>query len=244
MFKIRDFIHRIFLVLVILLSTALSLPGILSEYMADDYFFNGALYSPDAPFGYYDFAKKNKAAGVDAWWSSPHLKRRFFRPLSSLSLHLDFTVWPNRPLPGHLHSVLWYILLLIGGYRIFELCLSRSATKWATLLFSIGMVHAWTAGWIAARHAVMGGAFAIWSAYTFLVWRRQGRVRYGIASAGLFVLGLSSSEVALSVLGFALSHEVIFATQPLKRRMRSVAPTIGALRPRRGPHRMRCEVPP
>jgi hypothetical protein len=219
--------HPRFLAMVVLASIVLTLPAILSGYMADDYFFTGGVFLPDAPFGYYNFTEQNVETEIQQWWSSPRFKMRFFRPLSSLTLHLDFGVLRLGPLAAHLHSVLWFVLLLIGAHLIFVKCLDVKAAKWATVMFSLSVMHCWSAGWIAARHAVVGGAFATFAAYAYLVWREDGRLKYGVASAGLFVLGLLSTKVALSFLGFAISYEAIFSKRPWSDRLRSAAPFLG-----------------
>jgi hypothetical protein len=194
--------------------------------MADDFFFTGGAFEPDRPFGYYNFTEQNVATEIQPWWTSPRFKVRWFRPLSSLTLHLDFAVI-GHPLLAHLHSVLWFVLLLLGSYRIFASVLSEKASRWAMALFSLSVIHAWGVGWIAARHALMGGTISVWAAYTYLLFRSRGRRRDAISSAVLFATGLLTSEVSLCLFGFVLSYELVASRHPFANRCKAAAPVVG-----------------
>src|SRR5687767_6253480 len=71
-----------------------------------------------APWDLYTFASGAEEArlmmeqGAFPWYTDPDFAIAFFRPLSSLSLWLDHTLWPNNTAVMHLHSMLWYTLLL------------------------------------------------------------------------------------------------------------------------------------
>lgn len=172
-------------------------PAIVADLMNDDYFFNSPLLEPDAPFGYYDFMPSRDAPTVP-WWGAEGFQVRFFRPLSSLALHLDFTVSPNSALFGHLHSAVWLVVLLLGAFALFDRMLEPSVRRWAAPILAMGLFTAWAAGWISARHAIMGGTFAVWAATLFIDGLRTGgRLRYSL-SLVLFILGLMSSESALA----------------------------------------------
>jgi hypothetical protein len=58
----------------------------------------------------------------------PEFKITFFRPLSSATRHLDFQAWGS-PVLAHLHSALWFVILLLLEPRI---------AKWAMLFFALG----------------------------------------------------------------------------------------------------------
>ena len=108
--------------ILVLVSVALSLPAVLSGWMNDDYFFDTPLYETDAPFGYYSFMERFEEARLQPWWTSPEYKLRFLRPLASLTLHLDFTLFGSHPLGAHLHSLFWSIVLLLGGSPLVTRC--------------------------------------------------------------------------------------------------------------------------
>ncbi len=213
-----------FTVVVVLVSLALSTPALLAGYWMDDYYFDSKVVKLDAPFGYYEFGDKLDKAGVSPWWASPEFRVSFFRPLSSATLHADFHVWNASPRYAHLHSALWFVLLLLGAVRLLRTLLPHKAARWAAVIFAISSVHAFTVGWIAARHAVVGGALSVWSLLYYLQWRQQGHNKHRIFAVVLFGLGLLASETALTVVALVLAYELLGVTDFWKRRLVAAAP--------------------
>jgi len=215
-----------FTAVLIAVSLGISLPALLSGYLWDDYFFTSRLIEGHSPFGYYDFGQTMRHSGLGPWWTSPGFTVRFFRPLSSATLHLDFAVWNAGPVSAHLHSAAWFSLLLVGAVRLLRTLLPVSTAKWAAVFFAVSSSHAFTVGWISARHAAVGGAFAVWSVLYYVYWRQRGKRRDAVISLGLFGLGLLSSETALSVAGVVLAYELAGAAGPLGSRLKAAAPTL------------------
>lgn len=211
--------------ILVLVSVALSLPAVLSGWMNDDYFFDTPLYETDAPFGYYSFMERFEESRLQPWWISPDYKLRFLRPLASLTLHLDFTLFGSSPLGAHLHSLFWSIVLLLGGFSVLRRVLPQREAGWAMVIFTFAICHAWGAGWIAARHAVLGGALAAWSAAFYLRWRMGAGRHHGAISLILFLLGLTAGETALSLAAFVLCYEVAGSKGSRRERLLSLAPT-------------------
>ena len=127
---------RYWIVIVLIVAILLYIPFLFSGFFQDDYGFR-LQFSPDVfekynippevakgmrngPLNLYGFSwdasarlgfEKNK--GFAPWWASEQIKTNFFRPLSSLTLALDFSLWPDRPLLMHVHSLLWFCLLIV-----------------------------------------------------------------------------------------------------------------------------------
>ena len=173
-------------VVLLVLSAALSMPAVLSGWMNDDYFFDTALYETDAPFGYYDFIARFKESHLLPWWVDSDFKLRFFRPLSSLTLHLDFTSWGSSAFGAHVHSLIWSLLQIFGGFLLLGRVLPRREARLAMIIFTLAICHAWGAGWVAARNGVVGGAFAVWSAYFYIRWRQSKEGRFAVGAFGLY----------------------------------------------------------
>jgi hypothetical protein len=73
-------------------------------------------------------------AGMLPWWTDPAVKLAFWRPLSSLTHVLDWTLWPRAPLWMHAQSLLWFALALVAV-----------AASYRRLFGGVGGA-AWTAG--------------------------------------------------------------------------------------------------
>jgi hypothetical protein len=213
--------------ILLLISAVLSLPAVLSGWMNDDYFFDTTLYETDAPFGYYRFMERFDEARLQPWWVSAEYRLRFLRPLASLTLHLDFSLFGGSPLAAHLHSLLWSLVLLLGGFALLRRVLPARESSWAMVIFTLAICHAWSAGWIAARHAVLGGALAIWSAAFYLRWRQDGGTRHLGIGLILYALALAAGEMALALAPFAFCYEVAGSRDGWRKRLMSLAPVAG-----------------
>ncbi|MBW2278694.1 MAG: hypothetical protein JRF63_14480 [Deltaproteobacteria bacterium] len=213
--------------ILVLVSAALAMPAVISGWMNDDHFFDTTLYETDAPFGYYKFMDRFDEAQLQPWWVSPDYELRFLRPLASLTLHLDFTLFCDSPLGAHIHSLLWSLVLLLGGFAVLSRVLPRRESSWAMVIFTFAICHAWGAGWIAARHAVLGGALTMWSAAFYLRWRAGEGKRLGAISLALFAVGLAAGEMALALAAFVFCYEVAGANGTWRERLLSLAPFAG-----------------
>ena len=47
------------------------------------------------------------------WWTATDLRLHLYRPLAALSHRLDWALWPSVPALMHLHSLVWYGLLVL-----------------------------------------------------------------------------------------------------------------------------------
>ncbi|MCC6905171.1 MAG: hypothetical protein IT326_04950, partial [Anaerolineae bacterium] len=221
-FALRPVIaSRYWIVLVLLLACLLYIPLVVSGFFQDDYGFrlefspyaqsrvgwteairevtlHGPLnlygFTPDSPL--YFVAGRDK--GFMPWWASDRIRTNFFRPLSSLSLALDFTLWPDMPLPLHLHSLLWFILFLVLAYRLYRsVSGSMVVAGLASLLLAVDDVFTGPAGWISNRHAMIAmtfGVLSVWLCREGAV-RRKGWLIAGASSA--YAIALLASEMGL-----------------------------------------------
>lgn len=166
-----------------------------------------------APWELYTFsagARDNAALmeeGIFPWWTEPNFAISFFRPLSSLTLWFDHTVWSNNTALMHLHSMLWYGLLLASVWYVYRALLpARSTAVLALLLYAVDDARALTVGWISLRNALIAlapGFFALLLHHR----NRTGQgMRYPVGAALCFALSLLGGEVGSSVAGYLLAY--------------------------------------
>jgi hypothetical protein len=155
------------------------------------------------------------------WWSHPELRIAFLRPLSSLTHHLDGWAWPNVPELMHVHSLLWYGLLLLVVASLYRTWLAPGwVAVLALLLYAIDDAHGATVGWISNRNALVGLAVALPALHLHAVHRRTHAIAPLLAAAVLFAVGLLAGEMALSVLGYLMAHALwLDRGKPLARAM-------------------------
>jgi hypothetical protein len=189
-------------------------------FALDDYAFlawlDGVLPKRTTPFDLYEFATGDQASNFEMvrrgpwpWYTDLELKVRFFRPLSSALLWLDHRAFGHAALGYHVHSIVWYLLFLLGGGVLFSAVLSPRVFALAFLLFAITGTHSDSVGWISARHMLVGGTPVVWALVAHVYYRERGfRAGRWLAMAGMIV-GLLGSEVALGGLLYWIAYEAL-----------------------------------
>jgi hypothetical protein len=165
-------------------------------------------------------------AALLPWWSDPQHLNAFFRPLSALTHLLDFRLWPSWPTLMHLHSLVWYALLLIVlgyVYRTLEPA-APLACGFALLLYAIDDAHGATVGWIANRNALLSATLALPALaahHRALTARGPGWV-----APLWFAQGLCAGESAFCVLGYLVAYALHVDQRSRRQRLVSLAPYV------------------
>jgi hypothetical protein len=136
---------------------------------------------------------------------------------------LDYTLWPDNFVWQHLHSLGWFfagVLLVAYLYRTVP-GMSMVAAGLAGLLFAVEDAHAFPAGWLANRNALLclvSGATTL----TFHIrWRLTGRRHWLVLALLVFTAGLFCGEATIGILGYlAAWHLTMEQDRP---RFRSLA---------------------
>jgi hypothetical protein len=142
---------------------------------------HGRLGPEVGPFGLFSFLPDEPEvrhrmldAGVLPWWSSPEIQIAFWRPITSLTHWVDYTLWPNAPALMAAQNVAWYTVVVLLATALFR---RVQGVGWvaglAALLFAVDDAHAVTLGWIAARNTLIGAAAGIGALVAHDRWRRH-----------------------------------------------------------------------
>ncbi len=216
-------------------------PATLTQrYQADDYYHRiylarDASFAPFLEpahrlFTFYDGDPARTAwarsLGIVPWWTDPGLRSSFLRPVSAAAHGLDFRLWPGSPALAHLHSLLWYgVVLLLAGlaYRRFLGGRAAWVAGLATVLYAFDHTHGVDAAWIANRNAMVAAAFGLAALYAHDRWRREGARAAGVLAPLALGLALFAGEAGLGALAYLVAYE---ATQGGARRLRALVPTL------------------
>jgi hypothetical protein len=203
---------------VVTLGVALVLPSLWAGFFADDYLQIGQLEgwsaNPVSPLDLYSFVPRDRArvaALVDLgapYFLAPNLELRFLRPLSSALMALDHAMWGRRPLPYHVHTLLWYAALLAVVGAIYRRAAPRSLALLAFLIFCLDDGHALSVTFIAARYAVISCALVWLGLGAHLRWRIHGWRPGAWLAPLLGALGLAAGEMALGALAYLVAWEL------------------------------------
>lgn len=159
------------------------------------------------------------------WWRHEQMRLSLMRPLASLSHIVDFRLFAGRPGWMHLHSLLWYALLLVVAARVYgRLVTARWAGTLALLLYAVDHSHGMVVGWLAARGGLIGAAAALVCLGAHLRWRRA-QWRPGAALAPVALLGaLLANEGAVGICGYIAAHALFLETGSWTRRLAALLP--------------------
>ncbi len=220
--------------LAILLAGALThLPALATPFLLDDYLhiamLEGTFPAPRSPLNLYDFVNDADRPvllerGVLPWWSSPKLKIRFFRPLSSALMWADHAAFGNHALPLHLHSLFWWGAAVVAVRTLFRRLFSPRVTVLATLVFAVSPCHAIPLAWLANREVLVSLAFGVLGLAAYVRWRDTRTVRAALLATALFALSMLAGEYALSFAGYLVAFELLSRGERFSRRALGIVP--------------------
>ena len=163
--------------------------------------------------------------GFLPWWAPPDWKVAFGRPLASLTHYADWTLFGDRAWVMHVHSLLWYALLvfvLVLLYR--RMFASAGVAGLAALLYLLDPVHALANGWIAARNAAISSVFIVLVVYFHDRWRRDNSRAAMLAAWLMLAAGLAASEAAVTAGAYLFAHALFLDRGALPRRIARLLP--------------------
>ena len=224
---------------VALLSVLLALPALFADFYCDDQAMvltiEGIAPAPvPGPFHLYSFmtgapGERDWLVSQSAlpWWSVDGIRLAFFRPLSSALLVFDHALAGRHPLPYHLHSMAWYVLVVLAAARLFRRLLPEREAALAAVLFAISPAHWMAVAWPSARHDAISGAFSAFALLLHVEARERGVAgsrALSLASFGCALLALAGGETALALFGYVAAYELIGRREALASRLRALAP--------------------
>jgi hypothetical protein len=163
-------------------------------------------------------------AGRLPWWSDSKLELSVFRPLASALVSLDYAVLGGVPYRMHFHSMLWWVVLMLGVARLFYSVLPLPIAGLALLLYACDEAHGVPVAWIANRSALIAIAFVVWGLWAHVMLRTRGLRGGQVLSLACVALGLLAGEHAVGALAYFVSFEIFAARDAPGRRVRALAP--------------------
>lgn len=237
------FPHRFFLLLGV--SFLVILPSIFLGFFADDFVHRNIIYCDLKPFDAGDCKKqlanvwhsinqlfnfhdhKNQTiregiqTGFMPWWTNPDLHWSMGRPLAGLFHWLDYALWPDQPVLMHLHSGLWFLLLVLVliktvtrlardiGYQ------DASRMMWlGSLIFVLDCSHYEAIYWLAARNMMIASVFFWVTLYFYHRWSIEKNPIFFIAGFFSFLGALLSAEMGVVTLIVLVLYVFTFSDKP------------------------------
>ena len=157
------------------------------------------------------------------WWTEPGMRLDLFRPLAAVTHWLDHAAWPGVAWVMHLHSLLWYGLLVAAVHRAY-LALGGEPRRaaLAALVFGLSQAHAMNVGWVAARNSLVGASFVAVAIVAHARWRGQRWRPGGVLGPLAFAAALLANEGAVAGVGYLVAYALVLDVRP--RRILSLVP--------------------
>lgn len=224
---------------VALLAFAMSLPAISLGLIGDDY--DLAARVGAAPLAAYEFHSRDPAtrrealvaardAGQVPWWVDDDFHQAFMRPLGSLSLALDFALWPRAVWWMHVENSLLFaaiVLLVAALYK--RLALSPRVVALATFFFAMNGSQSMTVAFIAARNTLLSVACGLLALWLYLRSEPDesepgSRAVWHVGSVLALACALLSAEIGVSAFLLLLSYAYVLERGALRTRALRLLP--------------------
>ncbi len=156
------------------------------------------------PWDLYDFGFRPEPgepmyqSGLFPWWTAQNFKVRYFRPVTSLSIYLDFLLYHDWAPGYHLTNLLLYAAILGFAYKLYlALGISRRAALWALAFLAFEGTHVVPVGWIANRNTLIAVLFTLLTMLAFHRYHLTRRRRFFLLSILFFLLALGGKELGV-----------------------------------------------
>jgi hypothetical protein len=224
---------------VIVIALALALPSIFSPFFIDEHVqaikwkasqgqkgqpASGSILNDYFVFSDRKLNRQEMEQGLGAWWTAPDFQVAFWRPFSAASHVMDHILWPGNAVLMHLHTLLWFLALLIALNALYRRFLSPTVASLALVLYAWDDARGMLFSWIANRHALIAGFFGICVLIAYDKWRRDGWRPGAWLGPVLFALGLLAGEMGLATTAFLFGYAFCLDKGVLVRRMARLLP--------------------
>jgi hypothetical protein len=160
--------------------------------------------------------------GVLPWITHQQVHVSFFRPLGSLSLHVDYRFWPERPAAMFAHSLLWLAIMTAATVWLYRRVVRPEwAAGLSAVLCAFDDVHGAAIGWLAARHGLVAGAFGILAIALHDRWRRGGSRACAVLAPAALLLALLAGEIGVGAIAYLFAHALFLDPAPPRARWRA-----------------------
>ncbi|MHC4518831.1 MAG: hypothetical protein ACYTAS_09610, partial [Planctomycetota bacterium] len=231
--------HRRFPLAVMVLAIVLVLPSLKAGLLFDDYhhklLFSGSdsparlLDSPLDLFCFFDAdperAQQLMDTGLFPWWATRNAKAAFWRPISSLTHWLDYTLWPNTAALMHAQSILWYGLLALAAVFLYRrLAPAASIAAVAALFFAFDDAHGTPVGFLSNRNALIAATFGVLTLIAHDRYRRDRSKPALLRAIACLAAALLSAEAGLATAAYLAAYVLFIDRASWRNKLFSLAP--------------------
>jgi len=209
----------IWLAIVIIVGVAIRYPTLFVGPLSDDYVQHAmvaGVMGDYAPWDLYSLFDADPAMrqfqlhkGMVPWWTANDLYGTVFRPLPSVMLWLDHTLFPRASVTHHFHTLAWFALALYAAGRLLRRLFDRPIAWTAVTIYALDHGFSMPLGWQANRATIITAALGFLALWVHIRWREDDLRHGALWTAALMTLTFACGEYALVIAGYVLSYEVV-----------------------------------
>lgn len=235
----RLFASRWIMLVAVVTGLLLTCRSISNGLDADDYYhrsvlsgssrFHEQLRGPQAMFRFFTGDAKLTQFWMDVgllpWWTEPNIKAEFCQIIPTQTHILDYLLWPRRPMLMHVHSLVWFALLIVLVATFYRRMLGPTwLAGVATILFAIDDAHSTPVGWICNRNDLIAATFGVGCLIAHDIWRRDQRVSAFWTGLLLLASSLFSKEAGIATCAYLFAYGLCLDESSLWRRFCTLIP--------------------
>jgi hypothetical protein len=171
------------------------------------------------------------SAGFQPWFSTLDRKMNMCRHLSSAFTALNYQISGMNPLGYTLHSVLWYLVLIVLLVFLVRRIVPGSGAGAnhpvsfiTVIIFALAYRNAFFIYYGGARWLLITMAFGLAGLLAHIKWREQDWKPGRYLSLTAFLLALLSGEAALAMLAYLAAYELFGTSDPVKKKISALLP--------------------
>jgi hypothetical protein len=186
-------------------------------FVYDDYVHNGmikAIKSNNFEMNIFRFATTPQEVDLYTqmtalpWWTNPLFRINYFRPLPTLIQYLEFTIWQDNAVFYHVTSVMWYVLLVVLIYFLYNaFCNNNAMAFLGALIFTLKPSNYMAVRWVASRNEIICATFLAISFICYLLASKNKRPLHYILFFTCYFLALLSKEGAFLLPIFIFAYD-------------------------------------
>jgi hypothetical protein len=230
-----NLVYAIVLVSAIAVGIGLRAETLEAGFSSDDYMeyvmIKGVYPVPRSPLDLFNFSDGSAAEvkalrdyGTIPWWSHPSFRLAMMRPLSSALIVLDHRLFGSDWFAFHLHSLIWWVILLIAAALLLRDLFPLPVAATALLLFTVDESHTLPVAWLANRGALVSLGLGFLGLWAHLRWRSGKGVGWMLFGTCALALAFLAGEWTTPVLAYLFAFEVWGARDAWGKRFVSLLP--------------------
>jgi Flp pilus assembly protein TadD len=139
-----------------------------------------------------------------------------YRPIRGVLYSFTYLIWKLNPFGWHLNAILFHAIITVVVYLILVEILPKYAF-FTSLLFLAHPIHTARVANMTAGFDLLGIFFLFLAFYNYIIFRARNEKKFLFYSLVIFVLGLFSSEEAISLLFLVILYDICFFKDKIKK---------------------------